>query len=116
MDEEKRNESEETVAQEDAERNETAVTVGEEKPPCARRIYARRRRTRRKPETADERFERIIKQATPPRRPPHDGRGLDPDEQVCRTKRTLTQLREHCRKRGISHPLFDENYGKEVTD
>lgn len=88
------------------------VTVGDE-PPCARR----RRIYRRKPkeETEEERLERIIRQSRPPVRPPIEG-GLDPDDHECRLKRTLTQLREHCRKRGIKHPLFDKDYNKEVKD
>ena len=97
--------------------DDTAITVGAKDPPCTRRIYARRRRTAKpKEETEGERLERIIKQARPPVRPARENDMLDPDDQGCRLKRTLTQLREHCRKRGIKHPLFDKDYNKEVKD
>ena len=110
-------EKDEAEVKEDAITFTPQVTPENEEPPCARRIYARRRASRVKPkvETPDERLERIIKHATPPVRPPIEG-GLDPDECERRMKRTLTVTREHLRRIGAKHPTYDKDYGKEVND
>jgi len=62
-------------------------------------------------QSAAERLDRIIKEAHPPVRPPLSG-GIDPDEHARRRKRTLAALREHLRKRGIKHPLFDNDWNE----
>ena len=91
--------------------NKTEETVAE--PPKPRRTYTRRKP---KPETEEERFERILKRAQPPAHRRRRHLPQDAEDVARRMKRTLLQQREHCRRRGIKHPLWDEDYGKEVND
>jgi hypothetical protein len=107
------NKTDETVLQEDNnERKEDGESIAPPEPPadepkpCVKRAYRRSRSRKRKPETEEERLERIIAKAEPAVHPQTQGEP-SPQEITCRARRSLLALREHCRKRGIKHPLFD---------